>query len=149
VVRCQAGALGGGAQDVRARAMVLRMVSSGCTLAAELPELGRLGRRQIAAFVGLAPYPRDSGVLRRTRTIWGGRAVVRTALYLAATSGVRCNPTLRTFDQRLVAAEKPRKAALTATAHTLLTSLNGTVTFAPITRSLAVGGGPGTRTPRR
>lgn len=94
------------------------------TLAAELPELGRLGRRQIAALVGLAPFPRDSGVLRGTRTIWGGRAVVRTVLYLAAMSGVRCNPTLRTFYQRLVAAGKPKKAALTATAHKLLTILN-------------------------
>ena len=93
-------------------------------LAAELPELGRLGRRQVAALVGLAPYPRDSGVLRGTRAIWGGRAVVRTVLYLAAMSGVRCNPTLRTFYQRLVAAGKPRKAALTAVAHKLLTILN-------------------------
>lgn len=94
------------------------------TLAAELPELGRLGRRQLAALVGLAPYPRDSGVLRGTRAIWGGRAVVRTVLYLAAMSGVRCNPTLRTFYTRLVDAGKPRKAALTAVAHKLLTILN-------------------------
>ncbi len=94
------------------------------TLAAELPELGRLGRRQVAALVGLAPFPRDSGVLRGTRAIWGGRAVVRTVLYLAAMSGVRCNPTLRTFYTRLVAAGKPRKAALTAVAHKLLTILN-------------------------
>ena len=94
------------------------------TLAAELPELGRLGRRQVAALVGLAPFPRDSGTLRGTRTIWGGRAVVRTVLYLAAMSGVRCNPTLRTFYTRLVDAGKPKKAALTAVAHKLLTILN-------------------------
>jgi len=94
------------------------------TLAAELPELGRLGRRQVAALVGLAPFPRDSGVLRGTRAIWGGRAVVRSVLYLAAMSGVRCNPTLRTFYTRLVTAGKPRKAALTAVAHTRLTILN-------------------------
>ena len=94
------------------------------TLAAELPELGRLGRRQVAALVGLAPFPRDSGVLRGTRAIWGGRAVVRSVLYLAAMSGVRCNPTLRAFYTRLVAAGKPKKAALTATAHKLLTILN-------------------------
>ncbi len=94
------------------------------TLAAELPELGHLGRRQIAALVGLAPFPRDSGTQRGTRAIWGGRAVVRTALYLAAMSGVRCNPALRTFYTRLVGAGKPRKAALTATAHKLLTILN-------------------------
>ncbi len=95
-----------------------------CTLAAELPELGRLGRRQIAALVGLAPFPRDSGILRGTRAIWGGRSVVRTVRSLAAMSGVRCNPTLRTFYTRLVAAGKPRKAALTAVAHKLLTMLN-------------------------
>jgi len=94
------------------------------TLAAELPELGRLGRRQVAALVGLAPFPRDSGMLRGTRTIWGGRAVVRTVRYLAAMSGVRCNPTLRTFYTRLVDAGKPKKAALTAVAHKLLTILN-------------------------
>jgi len=94
------------------------------TLAAELPELGRLGRRQVAALVGVAPFPRDSGTLRGTRAIWGGRAVVRTALYLAAMSGARCNPTLRAFYRRLVAAGKPKKAALTAAAHKLLTILN-------------------------
>ena len=94
------------------------------TLAAELPELGHLGRRQIAALVGLAPFPRDSGTLRGTRAIWGGRAVVRTALYLAAMSSVRCNPPLRDFYRRLVSAGKPKKAALTATAHKLLTVLN-------------------------
>jgi transposase len=94
------------------------------TLAAELPELGHVGRRQVAALVGLAPYPSDSGTLRGTRVIWGGRAVVRTALYLAAMSGVRCNPTLAAFYRRLVAAGKPKKAALTATAHKLLTILN-------------------------
>ena len=94
------------------------------TLAAELPELGHLGRRQVAALVGLAPFPRDSGTLRGQRAIGGGRAVVRTALYLGAMSGVRANPTLRTFYQRLVAAGKPKKAALTATAHKLLTILN-------------------------
>ena len=94
------------------------------TLAAELPELGQLGQRQIAALVGLAPFPRDSGVLRGSRTIWGGRAVVRTVLYLAAMSGVRCNPTLRAFYTRLVDAGKPKNAALTAVAHKLLTILN-------------------------
>jgi len=94
------------------------------TLAAELPELGHLGRRQVAALVGLAPFPRDSGTLRGTRAIWGGRAVVRTALYLAAMSGVRCNPTLREYYRRLVGAGKSKKAALTATAHKLLTILN-------------------------
>ncbi len=94
------------------------------TLITELPELGHLGRRPIAALVGLAPFPRDSGTLRGKRTIWGGGAVVRTALYLAAMSGVRFNPALRTYYRRLVAAGKPKKAALTAAAHKLLTILN-------------------------
>lgn len=94
------------------------------TLAAELPELGHLGRRQIAALAGLAPFPRDSGTLRGQRAIGGGRAVVRTVLYLAAMSGVRANPTLRAFYARLVAGGKPKKAALTAAAHKLLTILN-------------------------
>jgi transposase len=92
----------------------------------ELPELGQLGRRPIAALVGLAPFPRDPGAWRGKRTIWGGRAVVRTALYLAAMSGVRCNPVLRPYYQRLVATGKPRKAALIAAAHKLLTILNTT-----------------------
>ena len=94
------------------------------TLVTELPELGHLGRRPIAALVGLAPFPRDSGTLRGKRTIWGGRAVVRTALYLAAMSGVRFNPVLRAYYRRLVTAGKPKKAALTAAAHKLLTILN-------------------------
>jgi transposase len=85
---------------------------------------GKTDRVDAAVLVGLAPFPRDSGTLRGTRAIWGGRAVARTALYLAAMSGVRCNPTLRAFYQRLVAAGKPRRAALTATAHKLLTILN-------------------------
>jgi transposase len=81
------------------------------TLAAELPELGRLNRRQIAALVGVAPFPRDSGTLRGQRAIWGGRAAVRTVLYLAAMSGARANPTLRAFYARLVASGKPTRAA--------------------------------------
>jgi transposase len=89
-----------------------------------VPELGQLGRRPIAALVGLAPFPRDSGASRGKRAIWGGRAVVRTALYLAAMSGVRFNPVLRAYYQRLVAAGKPKKAALIAAAHKLLTILN-------------------------
>jgi transposase len=97
------------------------------TLVTELPELGRLGRRPIAALVGLAPFPRDSGAARGKRTIWGGRAVVRTALYLAAMSGVRFNPVLRAYYRRLVAAGKPKKAALTAAAHKLLTILNSMI----------------------
>ena len=94
------------------------------TLLAELPELGTLGRKQIAALVGLAPLNRDSGTLRGKRTIWGGRASVRAALYMGALVGSRCNPVLRALYTRLVAAGKTRKLALTACTHKLLTILN-------------------------
>ena len=91
------------------------------TLLAELPELGTLGRGKIAALVGLAPMNRDSGTLRGRRTIVGGRAAVRTALYMAALSAVRHNPALRAFYDRLLAAGKAKKVALTAAARKLLT----------------------------
>lgn len=91
------------------------------TLISELPELGRLGRRQVAALVGLAPMNRDSGAMRGKRTIVGGRAAVRTALYMASLSAVRHNPVLKAFYHRLVAKGKPKKLAMTAAAHKLLT----------------------------
>ena len=91
------------------------------TLLGELPELGTLGRRKIAALVGLAPMNRDSGTLRGRRRIVGGRAAVRTALYMAALSAVRHNPALEAFYRRLVAAGKAKKVALAAAAHKLLT----------------------------
>ena len=91
------------------------------TLLAELPELGTLGRRKIAALVGLAPMNRDSGTLRGRRMIVGGRAAVRSALYLAALSAVRHNPALKAFYGRLLAAGKAKKLALVAAAHTRLT----------------------------
>jgi transposase len=94
------------------------------TLLGELPELGRLSRQQIAKWVGVAPLARDSGTLRGKRLVWGGRASVRTALYLAALSGRRWNPTLRTFYERLRAAGKPNKVALLACARTLVAILN-------------------------
>jgi transposase len=94
------------------------------TLLADLPELGRLNRRQIAALVGVAPLNRDSGQQRGLRHIWGGRAQIRTALYMAAVSAVRCNPVVRTFFERLCAAGKPKKVALTACMRKLLTILN-------------------------
>jgi transposase len=94
------------------------------TLLADLPELGRLNRRQIAALVGVAPLTWDSGQQRGTRHIWGGRAPVRTALYMATLSAVRCNPTIRAFFERLSAAGKPRKVALTACMRKLLVILN-------------------------
>ena len=94
------------------------------TLLADLPELGRLDRREIAALVGVAPLNWDSGQQRGTRHIWGGRAPVRTALYMATLAAVRCNPVIRGFFERLSAAGKPRKVALTACMRKLLTILN-------------------------
>jgi transposase len=97
------------------------------TLVAELPELGTLTRHQIAALVGVAPLNRDSGTLRGRRTIWGGRAVVRAALYMATLTAVRWNPVLRAFYQRLRAAGKAPKVALVACMRKLLTILNAMV----------------------
>ena len=94
------------------------------TLLIELPELGTLNRKQISALVGVAPLNRDSGTLRGHRTIWGGRAHVRAALYMAALVAVRHNPVIRTFYERLRQAGKPAKVALTACMRKLLTILN-------------------------
>lgn len=94
------------------------------TLLGELPELGTLTHKQIAALVGVAPLARDSGTLRGKRMVWGGRASVRTALYMAALCGRRWNPQLRSFYERLRAAGKPKKVALIACARKLLTILN-------------------------
>ena len=94
------------------------------TLLAYLPELGTLDRRQIAALVGVAPFNRDSGTLRGKRTIWGGRARVRAALYMGALVASRCNPVIREFYQRLLAAGKPKKLALTACMRKLVVILN-------------------------
>lgn len=91
------------------------------TLLGELPELGTLGRRKIAALVGLAPMNRDSGTLRGRRMIVGGRAAVRSALYMAALAAVRHNRALGAFYGRLVAAGKAKKVASAAAAHKLLT----------------------------
>ena len=97
------------------------------TLLCELPELGQLSRRQIAALVGVAPRNRDSGTYRGARTIGGGRAPVRTALYMATVAAVRCNPVLRTFYRRLCATGKRPKVARIATVHKLLTIVNAMV----------------------
>ena len=94
------------------------------TLLAELPELGRLNRRAIAALVGVAPFNRDSGRLRGRRTIWGGPARVRAMLYMGALSASRHNPVIRDCYQRLLAAGKPKKLALTACMRKLLVILN-------------------------
>ena len=98
------------------------------TLIAELPELGALNRKQIAALVGVAPLNRDSGTLQGRRAVWGGRATVRSALYMAALSAVRPGKgTLALFHQRLRAAGKPFKVALTAVMRKLLTRINAMV----------------------
>jgi len=95
-----------------------------CTLLAELPELGHLGRRQIAALVGVAPHPWESGKFKGRRTIWGGRAHVRTMLYMAALSAVRYNPPLRAHYQALLERGKAKKLALVACMRKLLITLN-------------------------
>lgn len=97
------------------------------TLVADLPELGSLSRQQIAALVGVAPLNRDSGTLRGQRTVWGGRAHVRAALYMSTLVAVRYNPVLQTFYERLRRAGKPPKVALTACMRKLLTLLNAMV----------------------
>jgi len=97
------------------------------TLIADLPELGHLDRKQIAALVGLAPLNRDSGKWRGKRTTWGGRAKVRSALYMAALVASRHNPVLKAFYQRLLSFGKPKKLALTAVMRKLLTILNAMV----------------------
>jgi transposase len=94
------------------------------TLLAELPELGRLSHKEIAALVGVAPLNRDSGTLRGKRLVYGGRAPVRAVLYMAALVASKCNPVIRTFYQRLRAAGKPAKVALTACMRKLLIILN-------------------------
>ena len=94
------------------------------TLLADLPELGTLSRQQIAALVGVAPLNRDSGTLRGKRTVWGGRALVRSVLYMGTLVAVRYNPVLKTFYQRLCTAGKAPKVALTACMRKLLTILN-------------------------
>jgi transposase len=94
------------------------------TLLATLPELGTLNRRQISALVGVCPFNRDSGQCRGRRMIFGGRAGVRAVLYMAAVTASRCNPVIKAFYERLRAAGKPAKVALTACMRKLLTILN-------------------------
>jgi transposase len=96
-------------------------------LLAQMPELGQLNRRQVAALVGVAPFNRDSGKLRGKRAIYGGRRPVRHGLYMAALVAARHNPILRAFYQRLRAAGKPAKLALTATMRKLLIVLNSSL----------------------
>lgn len=99
-------------------------IGTAATLVALLPELGQLPREQIAALAGVAPYDDDSGDHQGKRTIAGGRRRVRCALYMAALSGIRCNPLLKAFYQRLRARGKEAKVALTACMRKLVTILN-------------------------
>lgn len=94
------------------------------TLLAELPELGKLNRKQIAALVGIAPLNRDSGTFRGRRSIWGGRATVRATLYMAALVASRRNAVIRSFYKRLRDAGKAPKVALVACMRKLLTIIN-------------------------
>ena len=97
------------------------------TLVAELPELGQLAHRPLAALVGVAPHNQDSGQQRGRRRIWGGRATIRHVLYMATITALRHNPVLLAFHTRLRAAGKPAKVAIVACMHKLLTILNAMV----------------------
>ena len=97
------------------------------TLIADVPELGHLDRRRIAALIGVAPMNRDSGTLRGRRMVSGGRAPVRAVLYMATLSAIRYNPTIAAFYQRLRAAGRPGKVAVVAAMRKLLTILNAIV----------------------
>lgn len=112
-----------------AKALLLRTVPgvgqvTTLTLLATLPELGHLSRHQIAALVGVAPLNRDSGTMRGKRMVWGGRAPVRAVLYMATLVGIKHNPVIRAFYDRLRDAGKPFKVAATACMRKLLTILN-------------------------
>jgi transposase len=116
----------------RAQEQLLRSVPGvgrvvATTLLAELPELGRLSRKEIAKLVGLAPMARDSGTLRGRRFIRGGRPGVRAALYMGTLVATRCNPTIRAFYHQLVHRGKPKKLALIACMRKLLVTLNAMV----------------------
>jgi transposase len=97
------------------------------TLLGELPELGNLSARKIAALCGLAPFNRDSGAMKGRRRIQGGRAPIRTVLYMAMLSAIQCNPIIKRFYQKLVAQGKHKKVALTACMRKMMTILNAMV----------------------
>ncbi len=98
--------------------------TTAATLAAQLPELGKIDRCQISALVGVAPYNRDSGKWQGKRSIFAGRAAVRSVLYMATITAIRCNPVIRAFGQRLQKAGKLPKVVITACMRKLLTMLN-------------------------
>lgn len=97
------------------------------TLLGELPELGRLSPRKIAALCGLAPFNRDSGIMKGRRRIKGGRAPIRTMLYMAMLSAIQCNPVMKKFYKKLVEQGKHKKVALTACMRKMMTILNAMV----------------------
>ena len=124
-------------QELAAKAAKLTAISgvgarTAALLLAQMPELGELNRREVAALAGVAPFNRDSGKLRGKRTIFGGRRAVRTGLYMAALVAARHNPILRAFYQRLRSGGKPAKLALTATMRKLLIVLNSALKPDPI-----------------
>lgn len=94
------------------------------TLIGELPELGHVDNKKIAALAGVAPFCRDSGTMKGKRSTWGGRAQVRTALYMAALSASKYNPAIKLFYERLIAKGKTKKVALVACMRKLLTIMN-------------------------
>jgi len=98
--------------------------TTAAALLADLPELGELNRCQIAALVGLAPFNHDSGKLKGQRAIWGGRSAVRSSLYMAALSAMRCNPAVKEFAHRLAQKGKKFKVRITACMRKLLVVLN-------------------------
>jgi transposase len=113
----------------RAKESLLRQVKGvgpvlTVTLLADLPQLGRLNRKEIAALVGIAPLNRDSGTHRGTRMVWGGRARVRSVLYMATLAATRSHPVIKVFYHRLVSAGKAEKVALVACMRKFLTILN-------------------------
>ncbi len=115
--------------DWRGKSELLQSVpgvgpATSASLVAELPELGKLNRQQIASLVGLAPFSRDSGQFRGQRSIWGGRGSVRRALYMAAFNAKRSNPVIRAFAERLKRGGKRPKVILTACMRKLLVILN-------------------------
>ena len=101
--------------------------TTAATLIADMPELGTLSRREIAALAGLAPFNRDSGLMRGRRSIFGGRAVVRHTLYMATLAAIRFNAVIKPFYGRLIEAGKPKKVAIVACMRKLLTILNAIV----------------------
>jgi transposase len=105
---------------------------------ADLPEIGSVSAKQITALAGLAPYNRDSGTLRGKRTIWGGRASVRTTLYMATLVATRHNPQIKSFYERLCNAGKQKKVAITACMHKLLIIMNAMIKHGELWRVATV-----------